>query len=197
MIEILGVEGEWLDKNKLHVDESLILIKDLEKPLTIHKRFDLALCLEVVEHLSESSADVIVDTLTGLSDIIIFSAAIPGQKGQNHINEQYIEYWEKKFKKKDYLIYDELREIFWNNPNIDVWYKQNIFIVMKKGVNRFGFKENQKIKTKIHPDFNTSYIYVVKKFFAKQIPFGLLIQMFTYRFLYLNKKLLKNILKNH
>jgi SAM-dependent methyltransferase len=181
--EILGLEGKWLDKTKLQVDESFILITDLEKPFTYPKKFDLALCLEVAEHLSESSSDIIVNTLTNLSDVIVFSAAVPGQIGQGHINEQWVGYWQKKFAKKGYVFYDELRNIFWDNPNIETWYKQNIFFVIKQGRNKFGFKENQKIIDRIHPEFRTTYSYMVKKFLYGKIPFKFFIRMLSNRLL--------------
>jgi SAM-dependent methyltransferase len=149
--EILGLEGEWLDTKNLEVSKDKILITDLEKPFSHDKKFDLALCIEVAEHLSESSADTIVNTLTGLSDIILFSAALPGQGGQNHINEQWAQYWQEKFAKKGYRFYDEIRRKIWNNPEIDWWYKQNMFFVIKEGKNSYGFSENQEICNYVHP----------------------------------------------
>jgi SAM-dependent methyltransferase len=181
--EILGIEGEWLNKNQIQIDEKYILIKDLEKPFALPKRYDLALCLEVVEHLKESSADIIVETLTNLSDVIVFSAAVPGQIGQGHLNEQWVEYWQKKFEKKGYIFYDELRSIFWTNPKVEVWYKQNIFCIIKDGKNKYGFKENQKIINKIHPEFFSTYSYMLNKFFKGKIPIRLLYEMLQNRFI--------------
>jgi SAM-dependent methyltransferase len=149
--DILGLEGDWLNRQMLEVDEKAIIITDLEKTFSYNRRFDLAVCLEVVEHLHQNSADNIINTLTGLSDIILFSAAVPGQTGQNHINEQWPAYWQQLFAKKGYFFYDELRKDLWNHPDVDWWYKQNIFIVIKKGSNRFGFEENQTIYDYIHP----------------------------------------------
>jgi hypothetical protein len=75
---------------------TVMVFADLTHPLSLG-RYDLALCLEVAEHLPESAADVIVSTLVGASDRILFSAATPGQGGAGHINEQPHAYWDAKF----------------------------------------------------------------------------------------------------
>ena len=51
-------------------------------------RYELAVCLEVAEHLNESSADNLILQLTNLANRVLFSAAIPGQGGLHHVNEQ-------------------------------------------------------------------------------------------------------------
>ncbi|RYY10059.1 MAG: class I SAM-dependent methyltransferase, partial [Chitinophagaceae bacterium] len=129
--EVLGLEGEWLDTKNLEISKEKVIIADLEKEFRSDKKFDLALCIEVAEHLSPHSADTLVNTLTGLSDVILFSAAVPGQGGQNHINEQWATYWQAKFAAKGYSYYDEIRSKIWNNKEIEWWYKQNAFLVIK------------------------------------------------------------------
>lgn len=132
--EVLGVDGKWVDKTKLgqYLDEKEFLTADLELLIDIKKQFDLAVCLEVAEHLPEKSAETLVKSLTSLSKHILFSAAIPFQGGQNHINEQSVAYWKKKFAKHDFIFHDIIRPKIWNNPNVFVWYKQNIFFVAHK-----------------------------------------------------------------
>lgn len=63
------------------------------------KRFDIALSSEVAEHICEDLADAFVDYFDGLSEIVIFTAAQPGQGGTGHVNEQSPDYWRKKFRK--------------------------------------------------------------------------------------------------
>ena len=130
--EVTGIEGEWLDLGKLAIDKEFIRIKDLEKPFDLERRFDIALCLEVAEHISEDAAEHLIGTLTAHSDVVIFSAAIPGQGGQNHINEQWIEYWEALFNKHDYKLYDIIRPFIWNIHDIFWWYRQNIVVYIKR-----------------------------------------------------------------
>ena len=127
--QIQGVEGDYLDKKLLVIDESLVIRADLEKHLNINRVFDLVVSLEVAEHLKEDSASTFVDSLTSLGKIILFSAAIPGQGGQNHINEQWPTYWQNLFSKKGYYFSDIVRKKFWNNSAVDVFYKQNMFLI--------------------------------------------------------------------
>ena len=91
------------DKIKLH---------DLCRPLKLGRRFDLCLCFEVAEHLEEICVEILVGTLTGLSQTIIFTAATPGQGPESigHINEQPPEYWLKLFEQKNFLINKNLTE---------------------------------------------------------------------------------------
>ncbi|HLP51908.1 MAG TPA: methyltransferase domain-containing protein [Chitinophagales bacterium] len=133
---VLGLDGPWANKELLnkYLTPDEFKEVDLEKPLqNITEKFDLAVCLEVAEHLSESSADTCVKNLTNLSDVILFSAAIPQQLGQNHINEQWPAYWEAKFNAQGYEFHDVLRAPIWNNEKIWWWYRQNIFLVTRKG----------------------------------------------------------------
>ncbi len=150
--DVMGIEGEWLDNTKLYVDRSIIKTFDLRNRFTVNRKFDLAISLEVAEHLPESSADTFVDTLTNLSDVILFSAAIPNQGGQNHLNEQWPDYWLEKFSLRKYSFYDGLRWKFWNNPKVEYWYSQNIFMIIKDNTNDFGLKKVDKPVSAIHPD---------------------------------------------
>ena len=129
--EVLGIDGKWVNKNLLYKYISPQEFKevDLEENFDLIKKYDLAISLEVAEHLSEKSADIFIRNLISAGKVILFAAAIPLQGGQNHINEQWLTYWEKKFLKYDYVIHDILRPIFWDNPNIFTWYKQNMVLV--------------------------------------------------------------------
>lgn len=128
---ILGIDGNYIEKSNLKISEKNFLLHDLSTPLNYNRRFDLAICLEVAEHLPESASEIIIDTLTGLADTILFSAALPNQGGQNHINEQSFSYWVQKFNKKGYIVKDIFRNEIWLNEKIDWWYKQNMFLIIK------------------------------------------------------------------
>jgi SAM-dependent methyltransferase len=133
--DILGIDGQHvLNTNQLLIPKEKFAAKDLNNIdfNDFKKTFDIAVCLEVVEHLEEIYADNIVKALCSFSEIIIFSAAIPGQTGENHYNEQYPTYWTKKFNSHGYVFVDLIRPRFWNNSKIEWWYRQNIFVVIKK-----------------------------------------------------------------
>lgn len=132
--DILGIDGAWVEKQLLYknLTSEEFQEADLEKEIKLNKKYDLVVSLEVAEHLSTDSAEVFVQSLINAGNIILFSAAIPNQGGQNHINEQWLTYWEKLFLKHNYIIYDVIRPIFWDNPNVFWWYKQNIVLIASK-----------------------------------------------------------------
>lgn len=126
--EILGVDGDYVDKQMLEIPQENFLPFDLKNPLKIDRQFDLVLSLEVAEHLPEECAETFVDSLTRLGSVILFSAAIPFQGGTDHINEQWQDYWAKYFSEKGYIAIDCLRKKVWQNANVDFWYTQNLLI---------------------------------------------------------------------
>lgn len=73
------------------------------------RNFDLAVSLQVAEHLPPSSAKGFIDSLAKLAPVVLFSAAIPLQAGAEHLNEQWPEYWAALFKTHDYLPIDCIR----------------------------------------------------------------------------------------
>lgn len=139
--EILGVDGDYLSLNDLCIDIKNFMSYDLNKPLIL-KKFNLAVCLEVAEHLDYLSSDIIVETLTNLSDNIVFSAAIPGQGGTGHINEQPHSFWVDKFIDYGYKVSDHLRVKFMEDKRVPFWYRQNILVFTKQKYDILGMPGN-------------------------------------------------------
>jgi SAM-dependent methyltransferase len=150
--KILGVDGTWVDKTLLfkNINSDEFVERDLEEEIILDSKFDLVLSLEVGEHLSDNAANGFVKSLTNAGDIIIFSAAIPFQGGYNHINEQWIGYWEEKFEIFGFRKYDFFKEILWDNPNVFWWYKQNMVVFSKSDL-KINFREN-KLTNVVHYD---------------------------------------------
>lgn len=129
VVDILGVDGDWVGFDEIEIPRENFLPKNLEKADGWPDRtFDLAASLEVGEHLSPSSADLLVERLAQLSDVVLFSAAIPGQGGQGHQNEQYMDYWAKKFEAFGRYPVDVLHERVWANKRLPYWFRQNLII---------------------------------------------------------------------
>jgi hypothetical protein len=105
---------------------------DLAQPLQLPETFDLALSLEVAEHLPSSRAASFAADLARLSPVIMFSAAVPGQGGTHHINEQWPSYWAAHFAKLDYVWFDAIRPKIWGNPEVKWWFRQNILMFLHK-----------------------------------------------------------------
>jgi SAM-dependent methyltransferase len=130
--EILGIDGSYVDPATLLIPAECFLPRDLTGPINVSRRFDMAISLEVAEHLPPSSSGSFVDQITGLSDIVLFSAAIPGQGGANHINEQWQSYWRRLFDERGYAAVDCLRYRFWDDAEVQAYYRQNMLLYVDR-----------------------------------------------------------------
>jgi hypothetical protein len=88
--------------------------------------------LEVAEHIHPEAAAIFVDSLVRLAPVILFSAAIPGQGGVNHVNEQWSEYWVERFEQRGYEVIDCIRKKLWQNKGVLWSYAQNILLFVWK-----------------------------------------------------------------
>lgn len=161
--KIYGIDGIQVPSSELLIREDEFLKYDLTKELSLERKFDMVISLEVAEHLPEAAAETFVDNLVCHSDVILFSAAIPGQGGQYHVNEQWPEYWHLKFKERGFLGYDFLRGDLWNNDDVLWWYQQNILLFAKKDHPTFKKKEaKETINSLIHPKLYNKKIFKPK-----------------------------------
>jgi SAM-dependent methyltransferase len=131
--DILGLDGVWVDREQLVISAENFRIHDLATPLQLERRFDLALSLEVAEHLSPAAARNYVQNLSQAADAVLFSAAIPGQGGRRHLNEQWPAYWADWFQEFGYECYDYVRPKVWTNPRVAWYYAQNSLIFSCRG----------------------------------------------------------------
>lgn len=128
---ILGLDGPWVSDKVLKVPRESFCTCDLSNPPTETPSGDLALCLEVGEHLPASAAPGLVRFLTRIAPVVLFSAAIPGQGGHHHVNEQWHSYWAELFGKQGFRTADCLRGKFWNDERIAYWYRQNMLLFIR------------------------------------------------------------------
>ena len=112
----------------LAIDRADFRVADLNGPMDLSERADLAVCIEVAEHLREASAEPLVHTLTTVAPVVLFSAALPGQGGHGHLNEQPREYWHRLFKQDGFAPIDCLRPRIWQDTRVAFWYRQNLFL---------------------------------------------------------------------
>lgn len=130
--EIAGVDGAHVDVRQLEIPEDRFCAVDLatslravEIPDVPPGVFDLALCLEVAEHLPPECDAALVDLLCRLAPVVLFSAAVPHQPGNGHINCRWQSHWAVLFSQHNYGAIDCVRPVFWTDPSVSWWYRQN------------------------------------------------------------------------
>jgi SAM-dependent methyltransferase len=149
---VLGVDGAYVDKRQLRIPVNTFVDWDLEAPLALEQRFDLAISMEVAEHLSPGRAASFVSDLTRLAPVVVFSAAIPFQGGTNHINEQWASYWSALFEGQGFQAIDCLRARFWNDSGVDFWYRQNMMLYSSGRMPDFPECDPKMPLDVVHPD---------------------------------------------
>jgi hypothetical protein len=131
--DIVGVDGDYVDRTKLEFDPARFVTHDLAAPFNHGRRFDLAQSLEVAEHLPCSRARSFVADLAAHAPAVLFSAAQPGQGGEHHINEQPAEYWRRLFREHDYIAIDCLRPLLARESGVPAWYRYNLILYVHCG----------------------------------------------------------------
>lgn len=127
--QAFGIEGHWVTPAMLDDPRIAFTPHDLERAFTA-PRVDLALSLEVAEHLSPERAPGFVQDLVRLAPAILFSAAIPGQGGVGHRNEQWPSVWAAHFWAHGYTAHDIIRPRIWTDDAIPAWYRQNVILFL-------------------------------------------------------------------
>jgi SAM-dependent methyltransferase len=130
--EVLGVDGSWVDRERLAIPASCFRSHDLTQPYLPDTRYDLAMSVEAAEHLPPEAAEPLVRALTSAADVVLFSASSPHQGGKTHLNCQWPDYWADLFAARDFVVIDGLRSLIWEDARIDWWYRQNIMIYARR-----------------------------------------------------------------
>ena len=120
-----GVDGPYVRQQSLLIPVEDFTAIDLSKQFDLGRRFDLVSSLEVAEHLPRSSSESFVSSLVAHADLVLFSAATPGQGGNNHINERPLSFWQNVFEAKGYQAYDIVRPVFRSCKGVEPWYRFN------------------------------------------------------------------------
>lgn len=185
--DILGIDGAYVRRDLLVIPQDNFLSFDLNRPFTLDHTYDLAICLEVAEHLLPQSAADFIASLTLLASIILFSAAIPYQGGDGHLNEQWPEYWADLFKQHSFVPVDALRQGIWLDSEIPIPYRQNMLFFCKEEALAGNEKLTQAYQltnpnalSAVHPEmylarihvFNTIYSRILRYIFTHIIPLG-------------------------
>ncbi|MER2519121.1 MAG: methyltransferase domain-containing protein [Bdellovibrionales bacterium] len=154
--EIVGLDGDYVPSNRLLINPSQFIASDLRGDFSspLNRRFGMAMSLEVAEHLPADRAQNFVAQLASLSDLVLFSAAMPRQGGTGHVHENWAEYWALHFAMLGYACFDPLRELYWTEPKVPWWYAQNVLVFARGEISaqleRFRAPFDRAL-TRIHP----------------------------------------------
>lgn len=161
--DVLGIDGEHITPELFQGDFLNFKSFDLRKPINLKRKFDLVLSLEVAEHIDQGYSDQFVANLIKHGDVIVFSAAIPGQGGNNHLNEQWQSYWSHKFKGFGYGCFDEVRPKIWGEREIKFWYRQNMLVYIKDNSPLAKVYQRATILDVVHPENYLSAVSQAKR----------------------------------
>jgi hypothetical protein len=115
-IDICGIEGHP-DAIKDSVIPGNVVMHDFTQgPMTLDKRYDLALSTEFVEHVENIYENNWMSVLENC-DLFLMCHAVPGQGGHHHVNEQPSEYWIEKIEAKGFKHNQELSTLFRNTTS--------------------------------------------------------------------------------
>jgi hypothetical protein len=126
--DVLAVDGDYVKRDQLAIPAKAFKAHDLATPLSLKKKFDLVQTLEVAEHLPADKADLFVKNLVAHGDVILFSAAVPHQGGEHHVNEQPPEYWREKLNAHGYAVFDFVRPRLADQTDVMPWYRFNTYV---------------------------------------------------------------------
>jgi SAM-dependent methyltransferase len=130
--DVRGLDGASLPAEVLKIPAPSFAPCDLRRPFHLDRQFDLAISMETAEHLPVARAEGLVADLVRSSPHVLFSAAIPWQRGHYHLNCRWPDYWQKLFRKHDYLAFDIIRPQIWNDDTIEFWYRQNSILYVRR-----------------------------------------------------------------
>jgi SAM-dependent methyltransferase len=123
-----GVDGAYVQSKSLRIPAEHFQSQDISQKFDLGRRFDVVQCLEVGEHIPAASSGTLIENLTRHSDKILFSAATPGQGGENHVNEQPHEFWRLLFARQGFKPFDLFRPMVKGNTLVESWYRRNIIL---------------------------------------------------------------------
>lgn len=154
---LLGLEGHWV-RDKIAPSGIDYRFQDLNEPVVLDDRFDMALSVEVAEHLVPERSQGFVSDMCAAADLIVFGAAMPHQGGNGHINERLPSFWIKLFESNGYTCIDFFRPAFWFQPNVEPWYVQNTFLFVRAGDERKRLFRAEPLYDVYHPKLINNHV---------------------------------------
>jgi len=147
--DVLGLDGEDIVRRGGVISSTNFRHQLVHEPFSLGRSFEVALCLEVGEHLAKEHARILIGNLVDHADVVYFSAACPGQPGQHHVNCQWPQYWQELFNERGYVCDDSIRWKLWNVAPLGFCYRQNL-IVARRDPRQAG--KEARIRPVVHPE---------------------------------------------
>jgi SAM-dependent methyltransferase len=165
---IQGIDGDYLERAQLLIDPTFFVASDLTEPITLDREYDLALCIEVAEHLPPSSASMLIEELTAAAQAVMFSAAIPGQEGVNHVNEQWLDYWRVRFSTRGFTMIDVFRPRIRDDSRIASYIRQNLVLFVADSV--LASRPKLRLLAEKTGDFESEWVHadLYKKWLSRE-----------------------------
>jgi SAM-dependent methyltransferase len=126
--DVTGADGDYVDRSTLLIDAADFAAHDITKPFDAGRTFDLVLCLEVAEHVPRGSSITLIENIVRHGPLVLFSAAVPGQGGEDHVNEQAYAYWRDLFALRGYRMFDFVRPRIADKFDVEPWYRYNLML---------------------------------------------------------------------
>ncbi|MEI6239972.1 MAG: methyltransferase domain-containing protein [Planctomycetia bacterium] len=127
-VALVGFDGPWAVEHPARCPAAAFFPVDLNEKITVTDRFDLVISVEVAEHLDPARGPGFVHDLCRAGDVVLFSAALPRQPGDGHVNCRSHAYWVDLFRQQGYVCLDLFRPRVWHDPAVEPWYAQNCFL---------------------------------------------------------------------
>jgi 2-polyprenyl-3-methyl-5-hydroxy-6-metoxy-1,4-benzoquinol methylase len=131
--DVVGCDAS-IDAIKLASNEFTVFYGDVTRPIILNRKFDLVLCFEVAEHIRTQHSRQLVKNCTHYGDLVVFTAAPPGQGGVGHINEQPYEFWIRLFAENHFRynreLSEQVRSVMKEN-NVVEWIANNFMVFSK------------------------------------------------------------------
>jgi SAM-dependent methyltransferase len=128
---LVGFDGPWVSKDTIITPAIEFHVADLNRPISMPDKFDLAISVEVAEHVQPDASEMFFASVSGLSDAVMFGAAFSAQPGTDHINCRQHSFWADKFLAAGFALFDIFRPHFWRDERVEPWYRQNTFLYVR------------------------------------------------------------------
>ena len=129
---VLGIDGAAAGPVVRRLRSGHFAVYDLSCGVPLRRTFDLAVCLEVGEHLPVEAAAGLVSSLCALAPAVLFSAAVPHQGGVHHVSERWPGYWMELFAYCGFVSLDIIRPHVWEHSKVAWWYAQNTLLYVNE-----------------------------------------------------------------